>query len=156
MRKTFTVLLIFGLLAGAFMAPAEAAKKKKKAKPRTAETRYEGPGYGVAPFGGFCSPGISVGCVEFATGPEEQWVVVEITDDIGPSTYGVVGQDPDGDNSSERGGEFCKKTDEAIQIQPGVPITVFVWNGRCSTAEPSIVTTGTVKATFYSSPPVTK
>ena len=155
MRKTITALLAVGLIAGAFMAPAaEAGKKKKKSKPRVVTDTYDAPAVGVASpvvsgGGSTCSGGTNIGCVEFTTSSKDKYVKIEVTDQSGQKAGGYISQgDTDGDGVGNLFGEFCGAHAGPVAITPGIPVKVSLYNGTCSDGSPSTVTTGTVKATF--------
>lgn len=85
--------------------------------------------------------GDTVGAVEFRGGPE-RFVSIEIADAHGQPVTGVVVQ-PDADET-----QICGATDKPLKIRPYENVTVFLMNGTCGDAGASIVTTGTVTATF--------
>ena len=154
MRKTITALLAVGLIAGAFMAPAAEAGKKKKAKPRVVTDTYDAPAIGIstpAASGGIsgCSGGNNIGCVEFTTSSKDKYVKIEVTDQSGQKAGGYISQgDTDGDGVGNLFGEFCGAHPAPVAITPGVPVKVSLYNGTCADGSQSTVTTGTVKATF--------
>lgn len=85
--------------------------------------------------------GDNVGAVEFRGGPE-RFVSIEIVDAHGLPVTGVVTQ------PNDAGTHICGATPEPIPIRPFRKVTVFLMNGACSGAAASLVTTGTVTATF--------
>ncbi len=152
MRKTITALLTIALLAGAFALPsAEAAKKKKKAKPRTFEGTYEMPAQGVAGLVGGCVGG--QGCVGIPLLKNESFMQLEIQDQLGQDVYASVGQNVDGDQFTEIIANVCGATEEAIPVEPGFEVTVFVWEGP-GTRPPcaGVSSSGKVIATLSATP----
>ena len=159
MKKAIAVALSLGLLAGAMIAPADAAKKKKK-KPvkveRVVELAYDSPGVGVAIQGG--ATGYPIGfptSADIGTTGEERYVKVEIVDSSGQKVNGSLAQsDQDGDGFVDDLGEpFCGATEEPIEFEPGTVIVgVYAHNGTCADGTPSVMTTGTVTLTFSNLP----
>ncbi len=145
MRKTLTVLLIFGLLAGALVGPAEAKKKKKAPKKveRTVEGRYDNPSV--------ATDGAGNGGYSFPTSSDEAFVDVVVEDMTGLDVSIFVGQDVDG-NGDVNGNFYCTSV-ENLAIEPGLEVTVFVFPGPCVTPpKPAFGTTGTITATFSNLP----
>lgn len=153
MRKTIMLVLMVGLIAGAFMAPSADAKKKKP-KPRVVTDPYDAPSIGViVPVGGggisSCSDGNNIGCAEFPTTAKDKFVKIEVTDQSGQKAGGYVSQgDTTGDGVGDLFGDFCGAHAAPVAITPGVPLKVSLYNGTCADGSPSTVTTGTIKATF--------
>lgn len=157
MRKTLAVALAIGLLAGAFVGPAEAGKKKKKAKApvkveRVVELPYQCPCGPNTPVqgAGFWLAGGQFGGGPVATGATDNFVTWEVTDSMGQDVWVQMGQDTDGDLQAETDiGSACTKTDKALPVPaPGQQISVFVYIGTCDDGTPSLATSGTVKITF--------
>ena len=155
MKRAISVVLALGLLAGAFALPAEAAKKKKKKVvrvERVVELPYQCPCGPSTPAGsqGFWLAGGTFGGGPGATGGEENFVSVEVTDQSGQPVFVSLGQDGDGDGLSETDvGDACGATEEPLPVPaPGSEVSVFVYVGTCSDGTPSIATGGTVKLTF--------
>lgn len=157
MKKSVILVLVLGLIAGSFAAPAMAKKKKKK-KParveRVVETAYELGALGVGePLGTGACLAATNSCGRAATGPDEKFVTVEITDATGLPVSFSLGQDTD---PAELGtehdlGEFCGTTgDEPIEIVPGAEILVFPWTVGPACA--SVATSGTVAFTISNLP----
>lgn len=101
------------------------------------ETVEYSPGTGAVGGGPF---GIVQSQVSFPPGPEV-FVSLEIADASGGSVLGVADQ-------SDQRAVFCGSTEEPILIDPGFPVTVTLYDGRCLDGTPSTATTGTVVATF--------
>lgn len=158
MKKTFSVVLMIALIAGAFAAaPAEAKKKKvPKRITRVAEAPYSAPAFGTASSPAVCSPALG-SCGNFAIGTTDKYVKIELVDQSGTPTAFSVGQDTEpGDtaNSIETShGTFCGTTgDSPIKLVPGAPITVFISAWGDAVCPTGIGTTGTVKAEFSNLP----
>jgi hypothetical protein len=157
MRKTMAIALALGLLAGAFVGPAEAAKKKKK-KPvrveRVVEIQYASPGIGVAPLGGY--PVNFPDGVDIPTLSTELFMKIEIEDASGQKTWGFISQgDLDGDGLNNDGyANFCGSMEEPVDVAaPGSSIIgVYMYNGACDDGTPSVMTSGTIKITFSNMP----
>ncbi|HEV3471607.1 MAG TPA: hypothetical protein VG408_00160, partial [Actinomycetota bacterium] len=93
MKKMLATCLAVGLLGGALTAPADAAKKRKpKRVERVAEAAYDNPAIGIP---GVVGSGAAGGTNEFAIGPDEAFVNVEITDDFGQPVIFTMSQDTD-------------------------------------------------------------
>ncbi|HJR46104.1 MAG TPA: hypothetical protein VJ927_10925 [Actinomycetota bacterium] len=159
MKKALAIALSFGLLAGAMIGNAEAAKKKKKKVvkvERVVELAYDSPGVGVAVQGG--ATGYPIGfpsSQDMPTSGEERYVKVEIVDASGQKVNGSLAQsDQDGDMFVDDLGEpFCGATEEPIEFEPGTTVVgVYAHNGTCADGTPSIMTTGTVTLTFSNLP----
>ncbi len=155
MKKALVILLGFSLVVGALVAPAPAAKKKKKPKrvERTVESKYEAPAIGTAQTGnGVCFRPTN-SCGDIATAANEAFVMVEIADRSGTKVGFSLGQDTDPNTfGTEKDlGDFCGATAEPVAIEPGLPIVVFPWMIG-STSCPGIATQGTVTATLSNLP----
>ncbi len=152
MRRAVALLGLI-LLSVALALPASAAKRKPK--PRVMELSYSAPAYGTAGFG-LCFQGES--CLFYgAPGNGERYFSVEIADDLGREVYASVIQDTSGDGSYLRHDDLtvdiCGKTEEPIEIEPGAPVSVWVWQGPG--AQPPCAGTassGTAEATFSAKP----
>ena len=151
MRRVLASVLMAGLVAGSLTAPAEAGKKKKKA--RTAVVAYTSPSVGSADATGTCTDS----CVRFGVGSNERWLRLEIADDSGLPPAATIGQDTDPSNATvERVGEICGSTEEPIAITPGAEVIVWVWaaprfvagDGPCL----GIGSSGEVTATLSATP----
>src|SRR5687768_8328833 len=155
MKKAIAVALSLGLLAGAMIAPADAAKKKKK-KPvkieRVVEVAYDKPGIGVAIGGDNGGYGLAFPTpAAVPATPEEKYVSVEITDQSGQKVaLSLSGGDTDGDGFADTFASLCGATEEPIELpEPGMVIEdMYAHNGTCADNSPSIMTSGVVKLTF--------
>lgn len=86
--------------------------------------------------------GDSIGKVVFRGGPEKL-VSIEVADAHGLPVTAIVSQ------GDERHTHYvCGKSDGPLPIVPYRRVTVFLVNGVCGDAGASVVTTGTVTATF--------
>jgi hypothetical protein len=146
MKRIVSIMLATGLLAVAYAAPADAARRKKPRKvQRKMEVRYENPMFGAA------GAGLCVGCPSFVTGPKEKFVKVKIVDDVSPIGYVDMSYDSDGDGISDTGFTVCGATEGAVEVVPSTEYVIFpsaVPSPFC--AGSSIA--GTVKLTFSNLP----
>ncbi len=155
MKKSLVVMIMVGLIAGAFAAAPADAKKKKKAKPRTVSVEYAAPGIGATVLGaggGFCpfADPTNFECIEVAPAAGEKFVKVEITDATGGAVAGFISQgDIDGDGVGDGYGEYCRGHANPIPLQAAAPVRVSFYPGTCEDGTPSTPTTGTIKITFY-------
>ena len=155
--------LALGLLVGASVGTAEAAKKKKKKKVRieqVIELEYTGGDLGVTTPGPSASGCLNGGAPAFAckelipTLPGMTHIKIEVQDASGQNAGGFISQqDADGDGFGDVFGNFCGAHEEAIplQVESG-PVGLSMTAGTCTDGSPSIVTTGTVIATFSNMP----
>lgn len=156
MRKSITAVLTAGLVLGAVAVPAAQAGKKKAPKrtERVAEASYQGPAIGAAGRG-ICSPG-TLGCFPFGASATEKYVSIEIADTVPSGVFASVTQDLDGDNFADTTVDICGTTPEPVQIEPGIEVTVFLWEGPGVTTAgnpcPGGATQGTITATFSNLP----
>ena len=148
MKRTLLVLLVLGLVGSLLIAPAASAKKKPKT--RTYEGTYTCPcGFQVAGQGPGWRLGSGEGGFQIAVAPGEKKISLEITDDSGLPVYFSITQDVDGDGTlyEHTVVEGCGKTTDPGVLEPGAPITVFVYSGQCDTGV-AVATGGTFKATL--------
>ena len=151
MKRLVVLIAVLGLIVGS-VATADAAKKKKKAKPRVAEGTYANPAIGIPGVVGSAAAG---GAVEFPILPTESFVSVEITDDGGQPVIATMSQDTDPSTPTwEIFATICGKTDGAVEIAPGVALRVSVYTipGPDHPTCTGPATSGTIKATFSSVP----
>ena len=142
MRRTFSILMVVGLVMGAFAAPANAGKKSKV---RKQEVRYENPMIG------FAGAGACVGCPTFASGAKETFLKAEIVDDVSPIGYVDISYDSDGDGVYDTGVTVCGATEEAVPIPANTSFMAF----PSAIPSPFCVgssTAGTIKLAFSSKP----
>jgi hypothetical protein len=166
MKRILVLLMVTGLVFGA-VAGAE-AKKKKKPVPVTptriekvVEYAYSGGSAGIASpaaSGGVCltDPTLPFACITIIPpGVEYTFVKIEVKDTTGLPAGGFISQqDSDGDGLNDGYGEFCGAQKEAVALElPGAPLGISLYPGFCSDASsPSVVTTGTIVATFSNMP----
>ena len=153
MRKLLVSCVCVGLLGGALVAPADAGKPRKpKRTERVQEGSYENPAIGIPGVVGSSSAG---GAVEFGVGPTEQFINVEITDDFGQPVMATMSQETDPSTPFwDIFATICGKTEEPIQIAPGVAVRVSVYTiaGRDHPTCIGPATSGTIKATLSNLP----
>lgn len=77
----------------------------------------------------------------------ERHVILNIADQASPSVRGHYHLDVDGDGKLDEGKDFCNES-QPIRIDPGQRIEVAVLMGECPGGDPSVVTEGTITATF--------
>jgi len=157
-KRSVAVILILGLIVGAFTAaPAEAGKKGKKNKKvtRVAEGSYIAPATVV----GSCTQSEGIGCMAFPTAATEQYLTAKVTDESGQPVFVTVQADLDGDNRSETFyGSFCGETTEPIQFDGGAEL--IFWVGPLSRAPDRVLagcvpgqgTEGALEVTFSNLP----
>lgn len=138
MRRSVAAAAIAALATGLLAGSGAAAP----VAPRVQTLEYVGGGVTIGPARAtVVRAGDNVGAVVFRGGPE-RFVSVEIADAHGLPVTGIVTQ-PD-----EAGTYICGATDEPLRVRPYEKVTVFLLNGVCGTDGASVVTTGTVTATF--------
>lgn len=162
MKKSILVTLILGLVAGSFAMTAEAAQKKKKPKrvEEVVELEYTGGDIGVtAPATRastcFVDPAMPFACKSIPSpGSEFTYVKIEVADATGQNAAGFLAQqDADGDGFNDPYGEFCGAHEAPIPLEvPGAPVGLSITMGLCDNGTPSIVTSGTITATFSNLP----
>jgi hypothetical protein len=164
-------MLALGLLFGAFVGGADAArkKKKKKRKPvrvtRVVEIPYQcpcGPSWGqptpvTGSGAGFWLAGGAIGGGFTASGPKEKFVKVEVIDESGQTVKVDLAQNVDGtDNFAEVPiGTVCGTTGKkSLKVpSPGVQVDAFVYEGLCDGgSSPSVALGGVIKLTFSNLP----
>ena len=163
MKRALAVALMIGLLVGSLAIPAEAGKKKKKKKApapvvrveRTVESVYQAPAIGTPSSGGACLRPTN-SCADLATGGDDQYVKITVTDATGTPVAFSLAQDTDEATvgSEVDMGDFCGTTgDTPIKVQaPGVPVLSFVWAFGDVTCPGGVATTGTVTGVFSNLP----
>ena len=161
MKKAIVVALTAGLVAGAFVGPADAGKKKKKPVrvERVVEVDYAAPGAGVATpaaSGGICpfADPTTQTCIEIPLQLGEKYIKVSIADATGQQVAGYIGQgDTDGDGISNLYGDFCGEHPEPIALESAsAPVRISFYNGATADCAPSISTTGTITVTLSNLP----
>ncbi|MDP9067531.1 MAG: hypothetical protein M3N53_04150 [Actinomycetota bacterium] len=148
MMKRISLGLALVLVVGALASPA--AGRGRKPKPRKLELTYSEPALGTAGFG-LCFQGSS--CLFFDLLPKERFVSVAIEDDTGMPVYASVIQDTNEDGSYLRHDDLtvdiCGKTEKPIEVEPGKPTSVWVWQGPgASPPCPGVASSGTATITL--------
>jgi hypothetical protein len=137
MRRTLAASVALTVTLG---AAAAAAAGTGEARSHTLE--YVGGGATTGPGReAVLRAGDHVGAVVFRGGPE-RFVEIEIDDRHGLPVTGVV------DQPGEPRVHVCGATDRPLRVKPFENVTVFLMNGACGTGGVSVVTAGTVTATF--------
>ena len=85
----------------------------------------------------------------FRPRPVERFVSFSVSDDAGQSVFLHVHVDANGDGKKEHL-DFCDRTPKPIRLGATKKIEVAVFLGTCNDGTPSVVTQGTVTATFSS------
>ena len=152
MKKTISIVLLGILVAGAFAAVPAQAKKKKKPHVRVVEGSYDQPAPGIGGVVTFSGQG---GTIEIPTLAKENFIQIEVTDDVGTETYfGLAQEDTDGDGFGEIIYGGCTKTVEPLPITAGLlhTVTITTGPGLSDPTCPGIATSGTVKVTLTEKP----
>ncbi len=152
MKRTISIVLLGLLVAGAFATVPAQAKKKKKSHVRVVKGTYDAPALGI---GGILTWGVTGGTVEVPTLANENFIQVEVDDDVGTETYfGLSQEDTNGDGIGEIIAGGCTKTPEPLPITAGLTHTITITTGPGSEAPtcPGIATSGTVKVTLSEKP----
>lgn len=84
---------------------------------------------------------------KFKTRAGERTVVVSVADEIGTEVRGQIYTDVDGDGDLEQAADFCNESN-ALRVRPAQRVYVAVLFGECPDGETSVVTEGTITATF--------
>ena len=84
---------------------------------------------------------------KFRTKAGERTVVVSVADEIGTEVRGQIYTDVDGDGDIEQAADFCNES-RPVRVRPGQRVQVAVLLGECPDGESSVVTEGTITATF--------
>jgi hypothetical protein len=143
-RKGLLLVMVAALCIGS-IASAEAKKSRKIS--RVAEATYAAPAYFQ-----WAPTGDNIGGASFPTTAAERFISIEIEDTSGLDVSAAVGQDPENDGTVDNTA-FCTKTDKPLPISPGLPVTVFVFVGPCTSPPgPAFATQGTITATFSNQP----
>ena len=152
MKRTWLVCLALALLAGALVAPAQAAKEKRKKTTRRVVAPYDNPTLGLASGtgGAACLP-----CPTFDVSAKDMWVKMVIEDDVSPApaAFGIRQSRPDGSCCDEVAGPFCGSTGRRpVRISPGLDVLVYVFASGDIACPGALGTTGIVRATFSNAP----
>jgi hypothetical protein len=159
MKKLVITIVSLGLIAGALLAPAADARRRRKPYKRTASQSYMVPAFGQADIGGTCpsQPAEIDGCASFPTKGKDKFAKVTINDATGLPVTGTLSHpDQNGDGFVEPLGSFCGKS-KKVAIQPGAELIVFPYaigsTGATSSLGgpeqcPGIATQGKITAVF--------
>jgi len=153
MKRTGIVCLLFALLAVTLVAPADAAKRKRKKVTREAVATYDYPTFGSATIdNGACAP-----CHPYLdTSAQERWITVTVEDAASPAPVAFSIWEVAADGSRlpvEGGGPFCGSTGgQPVEIRPGFRVFVAVYALGDVVCPGGISTTGTVTAVFSNLP----
>lgn len=90
---------------------------------------------------------IGVQFTTFRARAGERTVTLSIKDSVASNVRGHIHTDIDGDGDIDEAGDFCSESDP-IKVRPGQRVEVAVLLGECPDGEPSVVTEGTITATF--------
>jgi hypothetical protein len=169
MKKLISLALIAGLVVGAMAMDASAAKKKKKPKKLTKVVTLDYTGGDL----GITTPAASASncflkegaagdspvfvCKAFTAMPAKfKYLKIEVIDASGQNAGGFIahdGIDEDGDGFGDAYGNFCGAHPQPIALtHPGLGVGLSLTPGSCEDGSPSIITQGTVKATFSTHP----
>lgn len=167
MKRALAVALALGLLAGAYVAPAEAGKKKKKPVKveRVVEFDYTCPcgvkvlGKGPAwQFGTLTGgdPNMGGGAVTFDPSVEK-YLKVESEDAMGMPLAIKIAMDTDPNDTSVNNtvADICGATEEDEPVElPDVEaeFRVFVTSGTCADGTPQVASEGMITFTFSNLP----
>jgi hypothetical protein len=146
MKKLVATSILVGLLAGALVAPVEAAKRKPKS--RSAQGSYDNPALGIP---GVAGSGAAGGFYEFAVMPKERKVAIKIVDDGGQAVTATLSQNTNPDTPQwEIFATICGKTSKPLAIAPNLAVRVSVYTtpGRDQFTCTGVASSGTIKATF--------
>jgi hypothetical protein len=142
MRKTITAVLAASLALGAFALPSAEAAKKKKPKVTQFDLAYGSPAVGTSGVGA-CS-----GCPSFSVGDDDNYISVESTDDVSPTTHLSFSWDTDGDGVTDTGFTVCGATPEPIALPGATTIAIFPWALPGAECPTGASTSGTISITL--------
>ena len=138
MRKFIVAVAVAGLVVASFGGSASAGKK---AKGRTATLEYANPNsFWVGPADVSVYTNGFADFLTFKTKRSEHNVSLSVEDASGIPVSGAVFQ------KGERVGRFCGAGD--VELPGGKSIIVSLYVGTCEDNSPSVVTEGTITATF--------
>lgn len=157
MKKSIAVALSLGLLVGALVGPAEAAKKKRKPKKveRVVEFDYVCPCPGLYQFGS--ATGTNFGGGPLPLGSGEKFVKITAEDASGTSILVSINQDTDGDGFNNAVADVCappeeSEDQEAAEVNEGLEMRLFIETGTCADGSPSVPLGGTLTVTLSNLP----
>ena len=152
MKRTGMVCVLFALLAGIAVAPADASRPDTQESTRRRVVPYDNPSVGAASGtgGAACLP-----CPSFAISSAERWVRMEVHDEASPApvAFDIRQRRPDGWCCQKVAGPFCGSTGKKpVQLTPGLDVFVFVFASGDISCPGAIGTTGTVRAVLSHGP----
>lgn len=152
-KRTGIVCLLFALLAGTLIAPAEAGKRKPKKITRDAVATYQLPGFGSASVGGFCTNPPNP-CPSFPISTQERWVMVEVDDASATAVaFDITQVRRDGSCCDGVDGPFCESSGKKpVEITPGLDVRVLVHASGDVVCPGAFGTSGTVTVVFSNVP----
>ena len=123
MKKSIVVLLVLGLVAAAFSAPAFAKKKKAPTTSVTMTGTYRAPAPLI--FGPSCSQTEAIGCVSIVS-PGTSITGAKVTDQTGQPVFVVISSKR-GDNRRDKfHGTFCGELKKPIDVPAGTDLHFWV------------------------------
>ena len=152
MKRTGVICLMFALLAGGLVAPADAAKRQPKKVTREAIGTYTHPAVGSpsAPKSA-CLP-----CPTFEISGSERFVTMEVYDEasLAPVAFSIFQNFDQNEFVFERvGGPFCGTTGKKpVEVTPGQDVGFTVYAFGDTVCPGAVATTGTVNAVFSNVP----
>ena len=151
MKRTWLICLVFALMAGALVVPADAAKEGPTLTRREVVT-YDNPTFGLASGtgGAACFP-----CPSFDVSEQDRWVKMEVVDDVSPApvAFAIRQEKLDGGCCDHVAGPFCGSTGkQPVALTRGLDVYVFVFALGDVACPGAFATTGTVTAVFSKLP----
>lgn len=155
MKRAGIVCVLFALLIGTPVGPADAAKRRPEKVTREAEETYGLPWLGTpsVPAGACVSwAGVGNPCPTFPISKSERWVTMEVTDASGTPTAFKIYQITAGDLNVEVtpvGGPFCGSSGkDPVELTPGLTVHIKVYALGEAVCPGSVGTSGTVRGVF--------
>lgn len=141
MKRAVVALLASGLLVAGLMTPVAAKDARTDSEPYTMAE-------GMVVFGTGAEWSLGTQYIDFDARPGERYVDFRIDDDSGLDARGHIWVDPDGDTAYEMVRDFCNETNRPLRVRRSQKILISVIFGTCDDGTPSVVTQGTITATF--------
>lgn len=141
MRKT-ALALTAGLLAISLVSPASGGPND-----RTVTKEYTMANGMVIYESTSATWSVGTAWKVFRPKPGERFVSISISDDLGRPVFGHTHFHQDGDGEVDEV-DFCNETPKPIRLGAAKKLEVAVFLGTCPDGTPSLVTQGTVTATF--------
>ena len=143
--KTMVALVAAICLVAA--APAAGAAKSRKVTEEYSMASGAFISHGGSP-GGEAHWTLGSEYAQFRAAARERAVSLSVEDASGGAVRAHVHIDQDGDGKLDKQLDFCGSTTDPIAVKPGAVIEVGTIVGTCDDTTPSIVTEGTITATF--------